>query len=204
MKHRRRHFGRRAKKPVRWFVSSASYMDPGTDLSLQTNALVPTATLMALHQRNAVATPELIEQVQRHTLETIRGTILVHGDNNLEPDFSSVALYHAGIRVVELLPDGTPPVYDPATSNEADDAWMWLFHELVAPLPPNLNIAIATTYGLTLPPRVEVHVASKRIMRDNEALVLYERATPSAPSFSLFNQTVHRYAYLRTLVSHPE
>lgn len=201
----KRHFSRRAKKPVRWFVSNQTYVDALTDLTLNSAALIPTASILAQHQRSAVMTPELVEQLQRHTIETIRGEILVHGDDILEPDHSVLLIYHAGVRVVELLPNGAPQLYDPSVSNEADDNWMWLHHRLVPPNPGDWSRAATGSQPVHPMPGgpIEVHIQSKRRMTDNEALVLYERCTTTAPEFAQ-GTVIHRYAYLRTLVSHPE
>lgn len=201
---RKRHFSRRPKRPMAWFASNQAYIDGGTTLSLSVGSL-PNFEILAMHQRNAAQTPELVEQIQRHTIETIRGEILVYGqlDAGETATPNSLTIYHAGMRVVELLPDGTPPVYSPTASNEADDDWMWLCHRLVPPFIPTFATLTAVTAvtGYPVLDPIEVHIKSKRKLLDNEALVIYEVATQTFPRED--QGTIHIHKYLRTLVSRP-
>lgn len=198
---KRRFRGRfRPKKRVRWFSNATGYVDRTVSLPLSTAAIIPAVTILAIHKRDAVATADLIENVQQHTIEAIRGEILMTGGFNLDPDASFAALYHGGIRVVDLDPSGAPPFYSPTSPTEADDTWMALWHRVV---PPNFGVN-GTLPQCTLLDNncIEVHVKSKRVMKDNQALVLYEQATAVAGAD--VDMTINVYHYLRTLVSHPE
>lgn len=197
---RRRAFSRRAKKMVRWFSNATTYNDRATWISLSDAAILPSVSILAIHKRDAVATSDLIENVQRHTIEAIRGELLLVGGFNLDPDASFTTCYHAGIRVVDLDGTGAPPFYSPVQPTEADDAWMWLYHTLV---PPNFGYRPGVPVApITEHQTVHVHVKSKRVMKDNQALVLYEQASPTQGADSDMTMTSGRW--LRTLVSHPE
>lgn len=201
---RKRHFSRRShKKPVRWFTDVDGYHGPSAGVLLNPAALVPTASILALHERSAANTANLIAEIQRHTIDTIRGEILLVGGTNLAPDTNGPVLWHGGIRVVELLPNGTPQLYDPSATEESDDNWMGLWHRIVNPCVEVLFDPAALAYVTPLDQQlVDVHVKSKRVMRDNEALVLYERAT--TPIGFGQSAAIGSHHYLRTLVSQPE
>lgn len=188
---KRRHRSFRAKKPVRWFVADGTYMAKNNWRDIASSSLVPDVAILALHQRATLATPELVQQNERHTIEAVRGEILMNGSSDANLNL------HMGIRVVDLLPTGVPQAYDPQDPDESGDSWMWLKHVYV-PLGSLGSVGLSTN-------NVEVHIKSKRKLLPNQALVLYSTASQtSLDSMVQSNGTVTIYPYLRTLVSRPE
>lgn len=190
MMRSKRRFSRK-KKTVRWFTSNISWMDRGTVRTIGSGSLVPDFAILAMHERQTLMTPELVELNERHTIEAIRGDICLNGSSEAN------LIFHVGIRVVDLLPTGVPQTYSPQSSNEADDSWMYLRHVYVP-------IGSLGAMGLSSN-NFEVHVKSKRIMRANQALVMYAEASKTFLDGSeQADGNISFYPYLRTLVSKPE
>lgn len=190
MRSKRRSF-RAKKKAVRWFTSNISFMDAGAVRSISSASLVPDFAILAMHQRQTLMTPELVEVNERHTIETIRGDICLNGSSDAN------LIFHVGIRVVDLLPTGVPQTYSPTTSNEADDNWMFLRH---------IWVPIGSLGSVGLPSsNIEVHVKSKRRLLPNQALVMYAQSTKTFLDGAIqADGIISFYPYLRTLVSKPE
>lgn len=186
-----RRFHRRKKKVVRWFSSNEGYLVRGTAGFVISNTPgdIAQATL-AVHARNASPTPDLLERDQRHTLEAVRGTIVV----GAPPDLTDAdCLLHLGLAVVDVTTTVGGDKHDPGDPADAPFGWMWLWHGLVPRMATPQNF---------WQPNIDVHVKTKRVMRDNEALVLF--GTCDAQPGSADPAACFFAPYLRLLVSHGE
>jgi len=188
MKHRRS-FSKR-KRITRWFASDQTYNDPGASTLVGPGILTQ---ILAIHERTILQLPNLVQVNERHTIDAIRGQIVAYGS---DPD--SPGVLHMGILVVELDPTGIPVAFSPVDSAEAGKSWMWLHHMVTPP-----QVSQGTTWLSTS--TVNVHIKSKRVLRENQALVLmsWQTAVFSAGvATTLGNAQIQ--PYLRTLVSRPE
>lgn len=189
---RKRTFSRsfKKKKPVRWFSSDVTYM--ANHNVLTTSSLAgPQVHIMAMHQKAALQTPELVENIERHTIEAVRGQILVNGSSDANLNV------HLGIRVVDLLPTGVPQAYDPQDPTESDEQWMWLHHVYV-PIGSLGSVGLSTN-------TIDVRVKSKRVLRTDQALCLFVSVSNTfLDGTEQASGAVALYPYLRTLVSRPE
>lgn len=189
MMKRRRFSSHSKKRAVRWFASEQTFMKRGTDYTIQTNALTPVTAILAMHARQTPATPELVELVERDTVERIRGDIVIYGD------IDTACVAGLGIRVQDLLPNGTVQGYSPMDPQEGADSWMWLWHGLVAP-----QNAPATQFQ-SVTSHIDVDIKSRRVLRENQALVLHMWGDVVFPDED--TAAYHIHPYLRTLVSKP-
>lgn len=187
----RRRFHAKRKRVVRWFCSSDAYLVRGTAGFVVTNTPgdLGQATL-ALHARNASPTPDLVERDQRHTLDAIRGQILLRCDPALS---DADAMVHLGIGVVDVTASLGGDKKDPGDPADAPWNWMWLHHTMCprSSAPDNF-----------WQPSIDVHVKTRRVMKDNEALVLF-MSVDAVPG-TLDPTAVAIVPYLRLLVSHGE
>lgn len=196
---RRRHF--RSKKPVvRWFANELTYVDSGVAVPVSTASFAAQFAAIATHPRQSPALASNITLNERHTIETIRGQIITYGAQNVDPDESNACILHMGIKVTELDPSGAPINWNPGAPPQASDDWMWLSHSLVPAL-TQANVA-PNVYMGAYAPDIHVHVQTKRVMKDNEALVLYMSASKTQPD--LADNVIWVHPYLRCLVRFPE
>jgi len=188
MKRRFRSF--RKKPVVRWFATRESYISPGSvGYTVTTAGGAISTALLAMHKRNSPATADLIEANQRHTIVAVRGDIVI------APDVDTALILSCGIKVCELDGFGSPLPMNPASVEEATEPWMWLGHKHV----PKYD----SPNGPCTIPGWEIHIKSKRVMKDNEALALFMSVQPALENEG-DDGDVFVYPFLRTLVSRGE
>lgn len=187
---KRRFRSLRRKRVVRWFTNREVWPERGSVAFTVTNtAGAIEAAILAIHQRDSPATADLVEREARHTFDTIRGDLAIEAN----PD--TAMILHAGILVCDLDGFGAPLKKDPGDPKEAGEAWLWLGHRFVPPYnSPN---------GPAWVPGWDIHVQSKRVMKDNQALVLLMSADAAMNSQGDAG-FVWVWPHLRTLVSHGE
>lgn len=184
----RRKFHVKRKRPVRWFAASGGYLGNDSTYTLSSSSFTPVFGLLAIHPRQTAPGADLVTLAERQTIERIRGQIVCYGN----ADTPMMASF--GIRVVELLPTGAPQAYSPGEPEEAADHWMWLHHTLVP------NTASQGTSYLSANV-IDVDVKTKRVLNENEALVIYMVSQVTFPNET--NGDVYAHPHLRILVSKP-
>ena len=171
--------GFRAKRPMQWVANAASYV---ADTPIATVSGTTASAILVSTVGGASAPPS----IDRFTVERIRGNLswVVLPSANAQ-----TAHVSAGILKVTSDAAGTVVLPNPNTAADGETPWLWLRH-------CSFNNGAADTYiepGAQL--SWEVDVRTKRVMRDNEQLLLVFVANFTA------GMTVSAVPYLRTLIS---
>jgi len=186
---RKKSFSRRAKKPVRWFASNAAYVSPNTSFTLASGSGIGATAKLAEHVRS-INLPGDLSFAERHTVMAVRGTIIVNGGAEAPVNLSM------GIIVREIDATGAVASVLPNSDPDAAEGWLWLWHGQIRQYVAGVN-------GIYCEPsNIQVNIKTKRVLRDNQALVLVMYA--DRPFINALQQVASNctiYPYLRTLIS---
>lgn len=139
-------------------------------------------------------------EIERFTLERIRGQVLITVDS--VPNSGAVFACSIGIiklpstSAASIIPDDIP---SPSSRAEAGRDWLWLHHwALNADTPIGVNGEVQTL--ATMPGLVDVDIKSKRVFREQDALIL-TCTTSTTNTNGGSGAELHVDFFLRSLIS---